>query len=148
MHAPLKVEPGVSYLVMELRGRLGNNLWQFASGLGFARALDARLVFDRHRVPDHDLVLPRLLHARYQEATAAQLRRVGIATYRGPAAGLARSVRRRSTDYSRRVLHRRPAQMILYDGADQYRPDLFELDLPAAADNTRSRAREEAASRN
>src|SRR5205807_423226 len=112
-----------------LRGRLGNNLWQFASGLGMARALDARLCFDCRRVPDPVRLLPELIGEKYEEATLAELRRVGVASSRpGPTAGLARFVLRQANDYGRRALHRSPAQMILYDGGDAFREDLFELD--------------------
>ena len=40
----------MSYLVMELQGRLGNCLWQFASGLGIARTLGADLAAGFGRV--------------------------------------------------------------------------------------------------
>ena len=69
----------MSYLVMELQGRLGNCLWQFASGLGIARTLGADLVFDSHRVFEPLRLLPELLGERYEEATTAQLRGVGVA---------------------------------------------------------------------
>jgi hypothetical protein len=122
----------VSYLVMALRGRLGNNLWQFASGLGIARALGVRLCLDPHRVPEHDLLLPDLIGERYEPVTHAELRRVGIATYRaGPAASLARVVIRRVVDGRRRAGGRSPVRMILYEGDDGFGDELFALDPPA-----------------
>jgi hypothetical protein len=122
----------VSYIVMALRGRLGNNLWQFASGLGMARALDARLCFDRRRVEDPDLLLPDLIGANYQEATRAELRRVGVTAFRpGPRASLERYVLRRAHRYRRRVFHKSPAQIFLYDGDDAFREELLDLDPPA-----------------
>ena len=122
----------VSYIVMALRGRLGNNLWQFASGLGIARALDARLCFDCHRVPEPVRLLPELIGANYEEVTPAELRRVGVASFRpGPRAALERFALRQAHDYARRALGKSPAQVILYDGGDDFRAELFEHDLPA-----------------
>lgn len=109
-----------------------SNLWQFASGLGMARALDARLCFDCHRVPEPVRLLPELIGRNYEEVTPAELRRVGVASFHpGPRASLARFALRQAHDYGRRALHKRPAQMILYDGGDDFREELFELDLPA-----------------
>lgn len=58
-------------MVVELRGRLGNQLYEFASGLGIARAVGADLCFDQTRVPDDDLVLPELIGDRFRVATPA-----------------------------------------------------------------------------
>ena len=58
------------YVVVELQGRLGNQLFQFASGYAVARSHDTRLLFFPHRVPHDDLLLPELIGALYCEATA------------------------------------------------------------------------------
>ena len=121
----------VSYIVMALQGRLGNNLWQFASGLGIARAVGVRLCFDRRRVPEPVRLLPDLIGATYREATPAELRRVGVGSYRpGVPAALGRVVLRQALELERRALHKRPAQKIMYDGEDRFREEHFELDLP------------------
>jgi hypothetical protein len=121
----------VSYLVVALRGRLGNNLWQFASGLGIAKALGARLCFDGHLVPEPVRLLPVLIPGSYEEATPAELRHVGVASFRpGPRAGLERWMLRSAHEYRRRLVHKSPAQTIFH-GNDMYREELFKLDLPA-----------------
>jgi hypothetical protein len=116
---------------MGLRGRLGNNLWEFASGLGIARALDAELLFDGHRVPEPVRYLPELLGANYREATAAELRRVGVASIReGTAPTVARFALRRSHELVRRVQRKGQGQYVTHDATAGFRPELFALDLP------------------
>jgi hypothetical protein len=122
----------VSYLVMALHGRLGNNLWQSASGLGIARTLGADLVFDSRRVREPLRLLPDLLGDHYEEATPAQLRQVGVLTSRpGIAPAAAQAAFRRSHDLGRRVRGKGPALRLMYNDEDRYRDDLFSLDLPA-----------------
>jgi hypothetical protein len=65
-------------IIVELRGRLGNQLSQFAATYALCRRLDAPLRFSSRRLGSEPLLLPDLLGARYQEATSAELRRVGV----------------------------------------------------------------------
>src|SRR3954447_26979969 len=112
----------MSYLVMRLRGRLGNNLWQFASGLGIARALGARLCFDSRPVQAHLRLLQELIPGTYEEATPAELRRVGVGPRgRGRRALVKRCALSHASDLERRVRHQRPARLTLYDGDDAFR---------------------------
>jgi hypothetical protein len=121
----------VSYLVMGLRGRLGNNLWEFASGLGMARAIGAELLFDAHRVPAQVQFLPELLGSHYREATAAELRRVGVASTRdGTAPTVARFALRHTHALARRVRGKGPGQLVRRELTGLYRPELFALDPP------------------
>src|SRR5439155_5599128 len=106
-------------------------LWQFASGLGIARALDAPLLFDGHRVPEPVRYLPELLGANYREATAGELRRVGIASVRsGTAPTVARFALRRTHELGRRLRGKGPGQLDLPDSTASFRPELFALDPP------------------
>ncbi len=71
------VSHGGRYVVVELRGKLGNQLFEFASGLGIASALDAGLLFDPRAVPAEDLLLPAVIGERFRVATPAQIARAG-----------------------------------------------------------------------
>lgn len=116
---------------MGLRGRLGNNLWEFAAGLGIARALDAELLFDCHRVPEHVRFLPQLLGENYREATAAELRGVGVASVRaGTAPTVARFALRRTHELGRRLRGKSRGVLDLLDHTDVFRPEFFALDPP------------------
>lgn len=121
----------MSYLVMALRGRLGANLFQYASGLGMARAIGAELLFDEHHLQDPVSLLPELLGRGYREASRAHLWGVGIASFSprtGPTA--ARALLRRANTLGRATRGKPPAQMILYDGKDGFRPELMALRSP------------------
>jgi hypothetical protein len=117
---------------MGLRGRLGNNLWQHAAGLAMARAMDAELLFDGHRVPHGAHLLPELLGPNYREVTAAELRRVGVASFGdGTAPTVARFALRHAHEAGRRLRRKGPGQVVRGDLTDRYRPELFALDAPA-----------------
>ena len=116
---------------MGLRGRLGNNLWQYAAGLAMARAIDAELLFDGHRVPEDAHLLPELLGPNYREVTPAQLRRVGVATFGdGTAPTVARFALRHGHELGRRLRGKGPGQVVRGDLTDRYRPELFALEPP------------------
>lgn len=116
---------------MGLRGRLGNNLWQYAAGLAMARAADAELRFDGHRVAPAAHLLPELLGPRYREATPAELRRVGVASFReGTAPTVTRFALRRGHELSRRLRGKGAGQVVRGDLTDRYRPELLALDPP------------------
>ena len=116
------------YLVVELSGRLGNHLWQFASGLGIARRLDAELVFDRSAVTDADLHLPAIIGSHYREATTEQLRHVDVIPVRRRAGALLRREARRAM---RRRRGQTPARVFLPHNHGEFHPAAFNLDLPA-----------------
>ena len=117
---------------MRLHGRLGNNLWQFASGLGIATALDARLCFDSRAMPAQLRLLQELIPSTYEEATPDELRRVGVGPLRvGSRASVERWALRQGSNLERRLRHRKPARISLYDPADTFDDERFELDLPA-----------------
>ena len=66
------------YLVVALRGGLGNQLFQYASGLGLATTLSADLRFDSAELRAGEEWLPRIVGERYREADARELARLGI----------------------------------------------------------------------
>jgi hypothetical protein len=66
------------YLVVGLRGGLGNQLFQYASGYGIAQRLGAELFFDDARLRDNERWLPELLGPYYLRATRQQRLRLGI----------------------------------------------------------------------
>jgi hypothetical protein len=116
---------------MGLRGRLGNNLWQYAAGLALGRAMDAELLFDGHRVPEAAHLLPRLLGADYREATTAELRGVGVASFRdGTGPTVTRFALRQTHELARRLRGKSSGQVVRGDLTDRYRAELFELDPP------------------
>jgi hypothetical protein len=116
------------FLVIALTGRLGNHLFQFASGYGLARTLGADLLFDSAQVDRHDLLLPRLIGPLYREATRVQLLRVGVDHIsRWP------GVSYRLMARTRRASGRTPAKVTIddYRAPGRYRAGLKHLDLPA-----------------
>jgi Glycosyl transferase family 11 len=68
-------------LIVELRGRLGNQLFQFAAGYALARRLGCELRFSSRALRGAPLELPRLVGRHYREATRWQLLRVGRFEY-------------------------------------------------------------------
>jgi hypothetical protein len=118
------------YVVAELHGRLGNQLFQFASGYGIARARGARLVFASHPVPPAELLLPRLLGRRYHEAGARELLGVGKRSPDGPFGREIASALYRGSRALRRVQHRTPPSVTYWADTGRFRPELFDLDLP------------------
>jgi hypothetical protein len=64
-------------IVVELRGRLGNQLFQFAAGTALARAYDADLFFDDAPQHPDDLLLPELVGDRFRRADDRLLTRLG-----------------------------------------------------------------------
>ncbi len=118
------------YVVAELHGRLGNQLFQFAAGYGIARHLDARLVFASHPVPQNDLLLPRLLGRRYHEADARELLGVGKRSPDGPLGRPLASALYHGSRTLRRARRRTPPSVTYWANTGRFRPELFRLDLP------------------
>jgi Glycosyl transferase family 11 len=68
-------------LIVELRGRLGNQIFQFAAGYALSLRLGSELLFSSRALGPAPLELPHLIGDRYQEATLRQLLRVGRFEY-------------------------------------------------------------------
>ncbi len=65
-------------VIVELRGRLGNQLFQFAAGFAAAQRHDARLLFSSRRLKRIEpLSLPEFIGPMYREASRTQLARFG-----------------------------------------------------------------------
>ncbi len=118
-------------LVIELRGRLGNQLFQFATGLALARRANAQLRFTDFRSKDADRSLERLLGDGYREASKGELLRVGEFRYRVPLEPVWRNVVSTAARAARRARGLPgPRAGVLHPSA-QFRPALFELVPPA-----------------
>ena len=65
-------------VVVALRGGLGNQLFQYASGYGVANRLGAELFFHSEHVREHEHWLPELLGLEYREASRSQLLQLGV----------------------------------------------------------------------
>lgn len=118
------------YVVAELHGRLGNQLFQFASAYGIARRNAARLLFSTSGMSPEDLLLPALLRDRYREASPRELLGVGHFTYRVPLRRVAQSAAYHGARVSRRVRGRTPPSVTFWQQTGRFRPSLYDLDLP------------------
>jgi Glycosyl transferase family 11 len=118
------------YVIVELAGRLGNQLFQFASGLGLARRRDAQLLFRSWRVPPDDLLLPKLIPDQYQEAGARELLRIGQFPYDVPLARVFQSVNVRVARWSRAARQRTKPAIAAWGDTGVFRPWIFDLDFP------------------
>jgi glycosyl transferase family 11 len=123
------------YVVVALRGGLGNQLFQYASGLGLATVLRADLRFDSAELWAGEEWLPRIVGERYQEADARELARLGIT--RGGSTLRDRAVRRavrQGVETERRLRGMTPPIVPAGDDSDdpgRYREELSSIDLPA-----------------
>lgn len=122
--------PRDRYVVAELHGRLGNQLFQFASSYGVARRRDARLLFHADDVPREDLLLPALLGDQYREATARELLGVGHFTYRLPFRGVAQGAAYHIARMARRARGRTSPSVTFWEQTGRFRASLYDLDLP------------------
>jgi hypothetical protein len=68
-------------LIVELRGRLGNQLFEFAAAYALSQRLGCELLFSSRRLWNAPLALPGLIGGLYREATLGQLLRVGRFDY-------------------------------------------------------------------
>jgi hypothetical protein len=122
------------YVVMGLRGGLGNQLFQFASGYGIARHLGATLLFDDTLLPDSERWLPGLVGPIYRQASRKQLLRVGVwhAT-KSVRDHAIRAALVRVVDRSRHARGMTPRSLPFYDSpgsAGRYEPTVLSMDLP------------------
>ncbi|GMU78814.1 MAG: alpha-1,2-fucosyltransferase [Acidimicrobiia bacterium] len=118
------------FVVVELQGRLGNQLFQFASGLGIARHRRARLRFLTRRVAIDDLVLPALIGERFRAPTTTELLRVGAVRDGTPAARVLQPLALRAVRLGRRLARRQPPNVVVWEDTGRYRPEVLERDLP------------------
>jgi len=92
------------YVVVCLQGGLGNQLFQYASGLGIATALGAELRFDSFELRPDEHWLPDLVGSDYRAATTRDLVGVGVLHGgTGLAEKLARNLLRDGVDLGRRA---------------------------------------------
>jgi len=125
-------------LVVGLSGGLGNQLFQYASGLGIATRLSADLRFDDAYVQPGEAWLPGLLGSRYVRASALDLLRVGELRGRqlsGRTVDKAGAeLLRVAVDAGRRVRHRTPRKLPVRNvtaEVGRFDESLFAIDLPA-----------------
>lgn len=69
-------------VIVELRGRLGNQLFMFAAGYALAKKFNAELAFHSYLIPAEDLLLPKLIGHNYREVTNNELLKVGRFDFR------------------------------------------------------------------
>lgn len=125
-------------LLVGLSGGLGNQLFQYASGLGIATRLDAELRFDDTYVEPEEHWLPGLLGPRYVPASRLELLRVGeLGWSRSSQRSVDRAAEelvRLAVDAGRRVRHRTPRKLptvqVMGD-VGRFDESLFTIDLPA-----------------
>lgn len=118
---------------MEVSGGLGNQLFQYASGLGIATRLDADLRLDDSLARDDERWLPGLLGPHFHAASRLDRARVGEVG--GGDRSIDKAVReaaRITARVERRLRRRTPA--VLYEavgpGTTRFDPSLSTLDLP------------------
>lgn len=120
--------------VMALRGGLGNQLFQYAAGLGIARSLGAELRFDPWALHEGEHWLPRLVGDDYRAATPGELARLGVLhTGRSGRDELVRIAATRTIAMVRRVRGRTaPHQPRAYalERVGVYDEALLRVDLP------------------
>jgi Glycosyl transferase family 11 len=115
---------------MELRGRLGNQLFQFATGMGSARRVDAPLYYSS-QWPDGEILLPGLVDSTYREATTADLIRLGAKRSQHRHVETVAPVWRRTARGVHRVVHQSPAIIEeLDDESNTVQERFFRPDVP------------------
>jgi len=126
------------FLIVGLSGGLGNQLFQYASGLGIATRLGADLRFDDAYVQPGEDWLPGLIGARYVRASQLDLLRVGELGGRQLSERTvdkaARELVRLAVDAGRKVRHRTPRTLPVRrttGDVGRFDESLFAIDLPA-----------------
>lgn len=93
-------------LIMELDGRLGNQLFIFAVGYALAQSLNAELVFSSFKTKPKYLLLPKIIGYSYREAATAELFEVGKYPYKTI---FLQKVNRKFVNIIRNIKGRKPA---------------------------------------
>jgi hypothetical protein len=121
------------FVVVGLRGGLGNQLFQYASAYGIARSVGAELFFEDAWLPDGERWLPGLLGPNYRTASRGQLLRLGIlhdatSVHRK----LTKAALSRAVGASRRLRGLGPATMLRVDPrrSGHYDEEILSIDLP------------------
>jgi len=118
-------------LIIEVGGRTGNQLFQFASGLGLAHELDAQLRFCSRKLHHLvDFVLPPMVGPLYREASPAELLRVGEFHYNWKPLSVWQVAARNIAVRARRVRGRDAPNILLDETATTFHPELLDIDLP------------------
>jgi hypothetical protein len=121
-------------VVVGLRGGLGNQLFQFASGYGIARRVGAELFFDGGMLGETERWLPELLGSYYREATRLRRLRLGAVHDSDLLRNqVAHFVLSHVVDAGRRVRRRTAATMPRSspsEDAGRYDEALLSIDLP------------------
>jgi hypothetical protein len=122
------------FVVVGLRGGLGNQLFQYASGYGIATRVGAELFFDAARLAGGEHWLPGLLGPHYRSASRVQLLRLGILHGSdGLRDHIARSVVSHTVDAARRIRGLTDRTMPRDDSAHnagRYDEQILSIDLP------------------
>lgn len=120
------------YVVMGLSGGLGNQLFQYASGLGIATRLDAVVRLEDSRVRPDELWFPDVLGPHYRRASRLDLVRLGEVGGGERAIDKARREAARLTVRGVRRLARRTPAALGQDVHDVgcFDPSLLTIDLP------------------
>ncbi len=132
--SPVQCRAVKRFVVVGLRGGLGNQLFQYASGYGIATRVGAELFFDGARLRDAEHWLPGLLGPHYRSASREQLLRLGVfhGSDRLPD-NIGRSVLRHAVDAGRRMRHMTARTMPLDHRAEytaHFDEQILSMDLP------------------
>lgn len=122
---------GNRYVIVELRGRIGNQLWLFASGLGIARANRAELLFDPTHIGPHPVLLRDLIGDAYREATPQQLLRCGRLPWSNRWRLIFDPLLKDVVNGTRRARGRTAAAHYIPPPEPRFVPEWMALDLPA-----------------
>lgn len=121
---------GDRYVIIELRGRLGNQLWEFASGLGIARANNAELLFDTTGIGPLEILMRDLIGDTFREATVAQMIRVGRLPWHNRWRRVLEPLLKDAVNGARRIRGRGPAAIFINQPHSQWVPEWLALDPP------------------
>jgi len=114
-------------LILELDGRLGNQLFIFATGYGLAKRLESDLAFTSHKIPREDFLLHQIVSS-YREATPSELLKVGKYPLNN---SLLQKVNQKGVNFIRSLQGRKPTVFVKdYALAFDYDPNVLTLDLP------------------
>jgi Glycosyl transferase family 11 len=118
------------FVVAEMHGRLGSQLFEYASCYAVARRRGVDLKFVNGTVADGHLLLADLLGPGYREVDTWEKLSVGLFPWKLPFPPAWQALTSRVVDLLRRVVGRGPSSVERWLPASVYQPDLFDLDLP------------------